>query len=86
MYVRMKDGRDRGEIKEFPFPEAQALLRTGKADTVDLSRPDPFSSKREVRTAATAEKKAVETKPAPTGPASTAPVATEPAATPKKKR
>jgi hypothetical protein len=38
----MAGGRDRGEVKDFPFVEAQELLRSGEAAPINFNEPDPL--------------------------------------------
>jgi hypothetical protein len=44
----MIDGRDDGEVKEFSFDDAQALLKTGKAQPVNFNEADPLAKRIEV--------------------------------------
>jgi len=39
-YIRMTTGRDRGEVKDFPFPDAQRMLALGQALPVNFDEPD----------------------------------------------
>jgi hypothetical protein len=41
-YIRMTGGRDRGSVKDFPFPEAQEMLALGQALPVDFNERDPL--------------------------------------------
>jgi len=45
MYVRMTNGRDCGEVKDFQFEDAQAMIRSGQAAAVDFSQPDPLDKR-----------------------------------------
>jgi hypothetical protein len=48
MYIRMTGGRDRGEVQDFSFDDAQAMLRSGQAVPVDFNEPDPLGKRAEV--------------------------------------
>ena len=39
-YIRMTGGRDRGHVKDWPFPEAQEMLALGQALPIDFNEPD----------------------------------------------
>jgi hypothetical protein len=39
-YIRMTGGRDRGHVKDMPFPDAQEMLALGQALPVDFDEPD----------------------------------------------
>jgi hypothetical protein len=41
-YIRMTGGRDRGEVKDFPLPDAQEMLALGQALPVNFDEPDPL--------------------------------------------
>jgi hypothetical protein len=45
MYIRMTDGRDRGEVIEMVDEEARAMLASGKALAVDFQQPDPLGTR-----------------------------------------
>lgn len=45
MYIRMTSGRERGEVKEFNFADAQDLLRSGQAVAVTFDGADPLAKK-----------------------------------------
>lgn len=45
MYIRMTGGRDSGEVKEFSFDDAQALLKNGHAVPVDFNEGDPLAKR-----------------------------------------
>jgi hypothetical protein len=48
MFIRMTSGRDRGEVKEFSFTDAQDLLRTGQAVKVDINEADALTTKTDI--------------------------------------
>jgi len=41
-YIRLTGGRDRGEVKDMPFNEAQEMLSLGQALPVNFDEPDPL--------------------------------------------
>lgn len=41
-YIRLTGGRDRGQVKDMPFPDAQEMLALGQALPVDFDEPDPL--------------------------------------------
>lgn len=44
----MTGGRDKGEVKEFNFADAQELLRTGQAVKVDINEADALLTKTDI--------------------------------------
>jgi len=49
-YIRMTDGRDKGQIKDFPFPTAMEMIRSGKALPLDMSSGAPLAVREVPRT------------------------------------
>jgi hypothetical protein len=45
MYIRMIGGRDGGEVKDFSFDDAQALLKSGQAAPVNFNDADPLATR-----------------------------------------
>lgn len=45
MYIRMTGGRDRGEVKDFAFDDAQVLIKNGHAVSVNFNEADPLAKK-----------------------------------------
>jgi hypothetical protein len=45
MYIRMTGGRDRGEVRDFNFEDAQALIKNGHAVSVNFNEADPLAKK-----------------------------------------
>jgi hypothetical protein len=45
MYIRMTGGRDRGEVRDFNFEDAQALIKNGQAVSVNFNEADPLAKK-----------------------------------------
>jgi hypothetical protein len=45
MFVRMAIGRDRGEVRDIRFEEAQAMLKNGRAVKVDFDESDAMGKK-----------------------------------------
>jgi hypothetical protein len=41
----MTGGRDRGEVKDFAFDDAQVLIRNGHAVSVNFNEADPLAKK-----------------------------------------
>lgn len=45
MYIRMTGGRDRGEVRDFNFEDAQVMLSKGQAVLVNFNDADPLAKK-----------------------------------------
>jgi hypothetical protein len=41
----MTNGRDRGEVRDFNFEDAQALIKNGHAVSVNFNEADPLAKK-----------------------------------------
>jgi hypothetical protein len=42
-YIRMTDGRDKGQIKDVPFVTAMELIKFAKALPIDFNGPNPLA-------------------------------------------
>jgi hypothetical protein len=51
MYIRMTGGRDRGEVKDFNFEDAPALIKNGDAVAVNFNRDEQSQIAPQVRVA-----------------------------------
>jgi hypothetical protein len=67
MYIRMNGGRDRGHVKDLPYPDAQEMLRLGQALPVNFDEPDALGFRELAAPAlpATPELTARDDRPAP---------------------